>query len=133
MKKEDVLAKIDANPNMPKGELKTLINSISLKGKITLKKVKPGDIFAHHVFKHPVLVLKQLDKSYVCLMITTTLKDCFMMTKLECRYIDIDCYITNAMIVSDFETISTNYMYTIETKELNRIKKLFKEFVIKLL
>lgn len=132
MTKEEAFNKIENNPRMKKGELKSLINSISLKGEINLTSVKLGDVFVVKSFSHPAVIVKKIKgkNDYICLLITTTPKDCFILTKLNHRFHTTEQYITKGITVVNAEDICKNYMFSIDTKELNRIKKLFKEFVI---
>lgn len=134
MTKKDAMQLIDDKPTMSKGELKYLINSISLKGVFKLSSIKIGDVFVHKAFNHPCVVIKKtVDKcdTYICLTITTTPKECFNLSKLNVRFTETEQFVTNSMVVTNFQSIADNYMYTIDTKETNRIKKLFKEFMIK--
>lgn len=134
MTKKDAMQLIDDKPNMSKGELKSLINSIALKGQFKLSSVIIGDVFVHKAFNHPCLVIgKTKDKcnTYICLVLTTTPRDCFTLTKVKNRFTETENFATNSMVVTDFQSIAENYMYTFDSKETNRIKKLFKEFMIK--
>jgi hypothetical protein len=134
MTKKDAMQLVDDKPTMSKGELKYLINSISLKGVFKLSSVRIGDVFVHKAFNHPCLVIKKTVgkcDSYICLSLTTTPQECFVLDNLKNRFTETKMYVTNSMVVTNFQSIADNYMYTIDTKETNRIKKLFKEFMIK--
>lgn len=134
--KADVLQKIDETPNMPKGELKFLVNSITLKtGDNKPNEIIIGDVYFNNLLGHPCLVLKEIPKTkdYISISLTTTPKEHMVLTETKNRFCDVNQFVTNTITVQTKEYICERYMYTIPKSEAIKIRKIAKDFLLKFL
>ncbi len=126
--KEELLQLFDTKQNWSKGIVKHAINTLVDKNKPPKPiSLKVGDTCFHRGLKHPCLIIKVNKIDCIHLLLTSEVLTYGLLGKLNTRYTDWqELYVSSTIGYSDNIRLLSDYIISIDQKQLLSIKKLLK-------
>ena len=128
MKKEELLELIETKPQWGKNELKTMVTSLTTSFSFPPTHLNLGDVVMHRAIKHPLIVLRKNDDGTFLGAGVSTTDGPHCICELNCRFRKEgkNQYLTKLVTTATLDV--EKYMFSIDKREFNRVRKLVSEF-----